>query len=680
MAVYNTLKIRFLSRALLNQSFTFSFREVGGVRRITYTLVNQRTKSNQVTKGNDVSGLWVSKETTLNFISAFNADYAALGFKTSLTPFYNPLDVYDVLIKAPTEFENPHFISFIDEFGLNPNDGAIEFVLGYEKPLEVIQISNISYISDSSDPCNKIKAVVTTNYQATGITSPYNTTVNSNPFEVNLFRNSNYVITAINEQTTGSVGISTPPLLDIAAISVNINATPYSNSVNITYAGLSGLLLEFSLNGQEWQSDNTFPNLLPGDFTLYVRDQYGCQKSKWFTIEKSHTKVYLPYFYYSKSNSIRFAYRVNFGDAANYKNDENSLSHEADVLLPYKQEQLFQSADVITTQFKSNYTLNKVWVIAENNLKVEVPVVKKTSNLNRTEALEAKMVNIGNRQTGVFFISGNRYDYKTNQINGSYTLNGLLPSYCKVGHWIQLDGIYYEIQNIVYEEVYGADMLVLNKVYDGPLTSVIVKSEFNFEEFEIYEFTIDMVNYINKKISIKLEVSDSNFPTITLVSEILSVKVKHEDTLEIRYYNDMNNDVFYQTGIQHLLRIPFKDILGKDEQNHESYKTDTTSVLLHSEIYESNTFVFEPLTKEIWRKLKIALASDNVIIDGVGYIKNNDFETEGPLGQTNLYVLTAEMLKTGNVQSNRKSNYSFDSSNIEVPGLVQATSDYLKYN
>ncbi|UYW02116.1 hypothetical protein K5I29_04235 [Flavobacterium agricola] len=679
MATYNTLKIRFLSRASLNQSFTFSFREVGGVRRIPYTIVGQRIRSNQVTKGNDVSGLWVSKETTLNFISAFNADYAALGFKASLTPFYNPLDVYDVLIKAPTEFENPNFISFIDEFGLNPNDGAIEFTLGYEKPLEILKINNIEFVADPSDNCNKIKALVTTNYQATAITSPYNASVNSNPFEVNLFRNSNYVITATNEQTTDSIGISTPPLLDIAAINVNINATPYSNSVNITYNGMIGLQLEFSLDNQEWQTDTTFQGLLTGEFNLYVRDQYGCKKSKTFIIEPSFTKIYTPYFYYSKSNSIRFAYRINFGDAANYKNDENTLSCEADVLLPYMQEQFFQSADVITTQIKSNYSNNRAWVLS-NGFEIEVPVVKKTNNLNRTDAREAKIIGLNNQQSGVFFLSGNTYDYTTNQVNGSYSLNGLLPVYGRVGNWVQLDGVYYEIKNVYFDENHNADMLVFDKVYNGPMASIIIKSEFNIEEFEVYEFTIDMVDYINQKIQVKFEATDSNFKDIKMLSEVLDIKVRHIDTLEIIYFNNGNNDVFYETGIRHLLRIPFISVGGKDEQSSENYKTDTTAVVISSEIYETNVFKFEPVSKEIWRKLKIALSSDNVIIDGVGYIKNNDFETEGPLGQTNLYVLTAEMLKTGNVQSNRKSNYNFDSSNIEVPGLVQATSDYLKYN
>jgi hypothetical protein len=40
-------------------------------------------------------------------------------------------------------------------------------------------------------------------------------------------------------------------------------------------------------------------------------------------------------FFISKTNSIRFANRISWGDAANYKNDENTLGAEVDVQLAY---------------------------------------------------------------------------------------------------------------------------------------------------------------------------------------------------------------------------------------------------------------------------------------------------------------------------------------------------------
>lgn len=90
------------------------------------------------------------------------------------------------------------------------------------------------------------------------------------------------------------------------------------------------------------------------------------------------------------------------------------------------------------------------------------------------------------------------------------------------------------------------------------------------------------------------------------------------------------------------------------------------------------------MTKELWRKLKIALSHDLIFIDGVGYVKDEDFETEGPLGQTNLYVLTATMVKTGQVYSNKKTNDNvIIGEEIVIPeviGLLSIdTSGYIKY-
>jgi len=76
----------------------------------------------------------------------------------------------------------------------------------------------------------------------------------------------------------------------------------------------------------------------------------------------------------------------------------------------------------------------------------------------------------------------------------------------------------------------------------------------------------------------------------------------------------------------------------------------------------------------------IALSHEKVWINGVGYVKNGSFNTEGPLEKSNLYVLTANMLKTGNVYNSQGSgNVDFDGSQVEVPGLISTESGYVSY-
>src|SRR5690606_19026891 len=114
-------------------------------------------------------------------------------------------------------------------------------------------------------------------------------------------------------------------------------------------------IFEYSLDNTVWQSSNVFSGLVADDYTLYVRDQLGCSFSYDFSVDAIGT-ARTPYFLMPKSNSIRFANRITWGDCANRKTDENALSCEANVPKPYKQLQLFQSCDIITTQFRSNYT------------------------------------------------------------------------------------------------------------------------------------------------------------------------------------------------------------------------------------------------------------------------------------------------------------------------------------
>ena len=190
-----------------------------------------------------------------------------------------------------------------------------------------------------------------------------------------------------------------------------------------------------------------------------------------------------------------------------------------------------------------------------------------------------------------------------------------------------------------------------------------------------------MVDYIDEVIRVSIIAEDDNFTTITLLSEDIFIQVVHEFTKELNYWNDDNTDIFYATGIKHKIRIPFFKRNGDVEESSETHKTDTNTVLLNSELYEVDEFIFEPVSKEIWRKLMIALSCKNVLIDGVGYVKSNSFDTEGPLEDTNLYVLTAKMIKTGNVfNSEISGSVDFDSTNIQVPGLIDIGSGgFLKY-
>lgn len=643
--------------------------------------VSVRSTYQQVSVG--VPTAIAGERAAINFAQAFNLDcpgFIVTRVLNVVTIEYVTTFNYGMTISAVFtspisgfDFINGVIIPF-------PNTPSINVNI-FDASLDMFTLDS-SVFSTAIIPCTHVKYTANTNVLSTKILSP--TVVNPNtlnPFNFEVLRGSTFNLILENANGTQiNQTINAPDLLTEANFEITVSNSPNGATVfiedrnNSTY----GLVLEYSLDNVNWQTSNIFSGVIAGNYMFHVRDQFGCSFAKDFLVNS--TGIYMPNFYISKSNSIRFANRITWGDSANYKTDENTLSCEVDVDLVYGEIQQFQSADIITTQFRSNFATNIATVIKENQTTVNIPVVKKTNNIGIQDKRDARLYDLGNGKNGVYFLSGNNYDYTTGIITSTYTLNGLLPEFCKIGNYFQISGTWYLIEDVVFDEMKNADIIVFSNSYIGAEINVIVGSIFNRENYEVYEFVIDMVSYIGEKFRVKLECIDPNFTTITHLSELIWCEVKHEKVLEIRYSNSTNTDIMYSTGIQHKIRIPYIKISGKTDENSEIHKTDTDVILLNSDLYEADEILFEPVTKEIWRKLLIALSHEEVTINEVSYVKNGGFNTEGPLGSTNLYVLTVIMLKSGNIYNSQTSGATgFDGTAVAVPGLISTQSGFVSY-
>lgn len=668
-----TFKITFNEDLVIGSTLTFDIRNNNFTPSFALSLAHQwvalRNAAFKVTTTPpDIDN--PGEATAIQYMQAIQLDYAGsfsnisrVGNAVFLTVDYNYLDF---------------------EEGLAMMDVSTVANVDFELVANVItiEIDSVSFSQASTAPCQNVAIEVETNILATKIISPLVVNTNTdNPFTFEWLRGQS--INIIVEDANGNQytqQVDTPSLLSPNDFDLQINSTPAGATIVVYNPTSIGFDFQYSLDNTTWQTSNVFSGLVAGNYTLYVRDQLGCAISKTFIVDEFGIQT--PYFYISKANSIRFANRIDFGDAGNYKTDENTLSCEVDVLLPYHEVQLFQTADVITTQFKSNYETNTAKVIRSNGDEVAVPVVKKSNYIGNKDSRDARKYDLGNGKTGIYFISGDIYNYDTGFPTGeTHYLNGGLPIWAKSGGYVKVDAEWFLIEDILFDESKNAEIMVISSSYSGADVSVIAGAIYNIFDYEIYEFTIDMVDYIDEVIRVSIIAEDDNFTTITLLSEDIFVQVVHEFTKEINYWNDDNTDIFYATGIKHKIRIPFFKRNGDVEESSETHKTDTNTVLLNSELYEVDEFIFEPVSKEIWRKLMIALSCKNVLIDGVGYVKSNSFDTEGPLEDTNLYVLTAKMIKTGNVfNSEISGSVDFNSTNIEVPGLIDIGSGgFLKY-
>lgn len=677
----STIKITFTEDLILDDRLFFSIRLNANTSPLDfnnwYKWVNVRSSGYQVTLGTPVLDS-VGERAAINFKQAFELDNAWLINSGKLSISRN---VNEILITAPNQNDLTLFILGTPPYGLS-TDPSIE--------IEIVDGTYSSFVIDevvvseaSVNKCQNALFTIETSSLATKILSPVVVNPNTeNPFSFEWPRGLNFTLT-IEDSSGNQINeiIESPSILSPNNFVLQINNSPNGATVIVENNTSVGLIFEYSLDNSTWQNENTFSGLAEGDYTVYIKDQLGCSSSIDFNV--SEFGVYDPFFYISKSNSIRFANRITFGDASNYKNDENTLSCESVAELPYMEVQQFQTADIITTQFKSNYDTNTAKVIRENGSEVSVSVVKKSTNIGNKDLRDARKYDLGSGKTGIYFLSGNIYDFDTTIDTGEdYFLNGALPIWAKSGVFVQIDSEWFLIEDILYDDDKNAEIIVISSNYSGPDVSIIAGAIYNIFDYEIYEFTIDMVDYIDELINVKITAEDDNFETLIFLSEKIEVKVRHEDCLEIEYWNDDNTDVFYSTGITHLIRVPFTKIADASEEESENNKSDATTVLLSSNIYEGTEFTFEPTTLEIMRKLRIGLSCKNVFIDDVRYVKaGGNFDVEGPLEKSNLYVLKAKMIKSGSSFSSQSEGLSdFNSSNSEIPGLIDIGSGgYVRY-
>lgn len=638
----------------LENSFAMYLKDsIGANYNIIGTFTPQRNGRYQIELGQ-------TKEQTLhNINNAFKLDYGE--------DFNITLD--DSLVVMKTKLPGWQYISQIKNpadltIGLNP-----QIV-----PISDFKINSVTFLTSALAPCDFVKIRVVTSqasisYCINSSCVPHNSSI----IEFNYPRGSSFKFDAANGLGKFvSKTIQTPPPIDTVSdrIRVVVLQSTTGATATVIYPYTDLLVYQFSLDNINWQTSNTFSGLLEGNYTLYVKDNLGCSKIIPFTIlEQNFGK---PIVFFSKENSIRF-----IEPSGEYETDENRSFCKSAAKLNYGYIQEFLNTDIITTQFRSNY--NEVSVSVFNitdQSSVVLPVNKLTNNIGlKSKYNQAKKYQISSTQFGIYFESGQILDYDTNDIVDTYNLNGSLPIWAVLGNIIQIDGTSYRIDSIGFDENVNAEVLIFNGSSSNITQNVTVSCIYNIHEYEVYEFVVDMSLYLDKEIRTEISNQDPNFGTQTWKSERISVVEFLPKYLEIRYSNSTNTNVIYSSGIQHILRVPYNTIKAVDTDSNESYKTDTNTHLLNSDVYEVTDFEFIPLPLELYRKLKIALSMDMVFIDGLGYTKNAEFQKEN-LGSTNLYKLTASMIKNGFVFNSNKNVYEIISDgNINVPGLIELTSD-----
>lgn len=638
----------------LSESETFTITE-------EFTGIRSRANQVNVVDATDTPG----QSSAVEFAKAFNADYNL-----------NKQFLVEVVDNVVTIKSTVYEIEFDDSSFDAPVDVTADFVERGPAPFQII---SVTYSEHATDKCGKVMVSVLCNYPPGILLLPVTIpNPNNNPIVFEYPRTgANTVFMVSREGDIQQIQQLVPGSFNAASININVAQNPTSSTVT-AIVNVPGLTLQYSMNGTDFQSSNVFTNIVPGSYTMYVRDQFGCTRQKAFQISDVGS-LRLPYIHIPKSNSFRFANRITWGDCANYKNDENTLSCETDDLLPYKEIQQFQSCDIITSQFRSNYEINDVVISGDVDPLVDpvfIPVVKKTNNMNLMSTMTANRYVLPNGKTGFYFTEGIE---TTGSTESAFSLNGNLPEWGVPGNWVRVELSWYMIENVIFDEDKQAFVLVVTTGFNAAQDIVDITCFYDRYNYEVYEFTIDLFNYLDKRIQVNIHFADSVFEQVNWISEVIDVKVRHKNTTEIRYKNKHNTDVYFGTGIEFKVRVPLERQEGLVIEDSENHKTDTDVILLNAEVYEGDKFEFGPVTKEIMRQLVQAFHHSDLKINGVDYTIES-LEVEGPLEDTNLYLVKPTLIKSKAVYSSDTGDMEFSEGSLQIPGFIDAGDDgFIKY-
>lgn len=382
-------------------------------------------------------------------------------------------------------------------------------------------------------------------------------------------------------------------------------------------------------------------------------------------------------FYISKANSIPFADR----SLGKYKTEENTLSFEGKQFLSQRAVWYFNPSDAPTIQIKSNLSNIKAKIYKDSIEQEEIDAVLKIENINQNITLDCEAVPlVSSFKKGIKFNSGNIYDNATdlNAIE-TYSLYGNLPDFILtdkniVGKSITISGTDYEILSVVYDEDQSSWCL---EVDSGSLAGSYVTSiDYDIEQFNIYEIPFNFEQYNNSDLLILIQ-AENNTQTFYKVSELLQIGF-FEGQVEMQYSGNDNQDIFYSTGIKHLLRLPYAKIIPYTAEENENQKNDNDAYLVDGQTNEGFEYHFETMSFKKYRQFVLASYHSQLFIDSTGLVIDGSINKEDN-EETNLVDVTATFIKS-NADFEAFENKTIEANYItHEGGLVTDNENYLTY-
>lgn len=524
-----------------------------------------------------------------------------------------------------------------------------------------ITIDDVTLIENTTDPCLFVDIEITTNQQATDITSPIVQSVSTNPFTItDINRDSiNDIVITLNDSTSNATQSIYVPILNSAIFDLQIIQSPSSSVLNVLWLGSKEpyFNIQYSLDNVTYFDSNSFSGLVEGNYTMYIKDDIGCSISIPFEVTEFEPNVFerLPYFQVSDQNSLITVKRENINGYSIFRNPTNTLSYEEQTKVNSQNfKQLFQNNDgVITQQYRSNYETVTIKLIDCDNNEVILPSTKKTQNFDITDVRDATILPVDYMDlsfVGVQYTSGNTYDPDTLAVTGEYNLGVLVPSFMNIDDYVQIQGAgWFRVKDIIfYNEI---ETLVLDALVNTFLISVEnqtlrVTSIYNILPYEVFEFSVDL-STLNGDYYITYNATDSEFEELNYRTEYFNVLDNQPWTYVLDYYNSENNETNYSTGITNKIRIPYiKQITHLGSLEQDVYLTDTNAVGVEASNRDFYLLDIYAIPLGFKRKIISATSNDRLFLNGLSLLRNSELDNDEKIGFSNLYNISIQFVRS----------------------------------
>lgn len=513
-------------------------------------------------------------------------------------------------------------------------------------------------ISPGANPCTGLNVQLS----PTGGTGSYDFIVNANAIPGTSYVGERGTLAAVRLRDLGNISdqvvktVVIPQRYSAAHFNIDIVQRPTHATVTIqTIIPVAGITsLEYSLNNIDFTPNNTFSGQVPGDYTVWIRDNFGCAFSLPYTISDVSPEPLDPLFILPEANSLRF-YLDEEDTCTTRPNYYNSKScQEAVRGIAYQEFTFFEACDVVTTQFKTNHAGLTAKTVSPDGTEFPLAVLERVTNIGLRDARDCRYFRVDASHIGVFFDSGNTYDPDTLVANGTYAqINGTLPNFVTEGVFLNVQGLgFKEVISTEYDqtrEVWYAK--VLGSLLSTSTILTLCTTTYNRQPYNVYEIVIPMNIRLNTNFIVQIDTD-----ILTYKSEEVRVLEKVKGTV-IHYWNSENKfDMVYSSSplVQHTLRIPEMDIVKiLLDSELENYNSDNAPIQLDSKLYKNFELRVENIATATLFKIGIALSHDIVFVNGLEMTFKEISEQEN-IENTNLYNARFLMIEGGNAAQRQR--------------------------